>query len=99
MFKFMFKHNNSVAFKTITIKKEVYERLVSAKREGESFSDLFDRVIAERRPSIMEFAGAWKNVSDEDVRKLRKEFREGFNKSFDERMKRISKMWKNENSR
>ncbi len=31
--------------KTITIKEEVYKRLVKRKREGESFSDLFERLI------------------------------------------------------
>ncbi|MBS7652551.1 MAG: antitoxin VapB family protein [Candidatus Bathyarchaeia archaeon] len=31
--------------KTITIKEEVYERLVRVKREGESFSKLFERLL------------------------------------------------------
>ncbi len=30
--------------KTLTIRDEVYQRLLSLKREGESFSDLFERL-------------------------------------------------------
>lgn len=35
--------------KTITIKKEVYNLLYSIKREGESFSGLFERLVRSRR--------------------------------------------------
>jgi len=31
--------------KTITVKDEVYRKLLRVKREGESFSDLFDRLV------------------------------------------------------
>jgi predicted CopG family antitoxin len=31
--------------KTITIRDEVYRKLLKIKREGESFSDLFERLI------------------------------------------------------
>ena len=31
--------------KTITIRDEVYRKLLKVKREGESFSDLFERLI------------------------------------------------------
>ena len=31
--------------KTITIREEVYERLVRVKRKGESFSKLFERLL------------------------------------------------------
>ncbi|RLG53480.1 MAG: antitoxin [Thermoproteota archaeon] len=31
--------------KTITIRDEVYEKLLKVKREGESFSELFERLI------------------------------------------------------
>lgn len=31
--------------KTVTIRDEVYRKLLEVKREGESFSDLFERLI------------------------------------------------------
>lgn len=34
--------------KTLTIRDEVYEKLASMKREGESFSELFDRLVRDR---------------------------------------------------
>jgi len=34
--------------KTLTIRDEVYQKLASIKREGESFSELFDRLVGDR---------------------------------------------------
>ena len=31
--------------KTITVKNEVYRKLLAVKREGESFSDFFERLV------------------------------------------------------
>jgi len=36
--------------KTITIRDEVYRKLLKVKREGESFSDLFERLIEGASP-------------------------------------------------
>lgn len=36
--------------KTITIKDDVYKKLLMVKREGESFSDLFERLIENISP-------------------------------------------------
>ncbi|MBO3754582.1 MAG: antitoxin VapB family protein [Candidatus Brockarchaeota archaeon] len=36
--------------KTITIREEVYRRLLAVKREGESFSELLERLIEEANP-------------------------------------------------
>ena len=33
-----------MSFKTLTIKKSIYEKLLSMKRKNESFSDLFERL-------------------------------------------------------
>ncbi|MEM0010746.1 MAG: antitoxin VapB family protein [Fervidicoccaceae archaeon] len=47
--------------KTLTIREEVYEKLVKLKKEGESFSDLLERILEERRPSLRDFAGILKD--------------------------------------
>ncbi|MEM2917844.1 MAG: antitoxin VapB family protein [Candidatus Bathyarchaeia archaeon] len=36
--------------KTITIRDDVYKKLLKVKREGESFSDLFERLIEGASP-------------------------------------------------
>ena len=36
--------------KTITIRDEVYRKLVSVKKSDESFSELFDRLVEEKEP-------------------------------------------------
>ena len=93
MFKYIIKHNECMAFKTITIKERVYKELEKAKEKGESFSDFFERMIKEKKksPDIMKFAGAWKDMPDEEferIKKSMKEFRESANKSWEERLKR-----------
>jgi predicted CopG family antitoxin len=48
MFKYMFKHNYFGCLfltKTITIRDEVYKKLLKIKHEGESFSELFERLV------------------------------------------------------
>jgi len=47
MFKCMFKHIVVVVdmVKTITIRDEVYGKLLTIKRKEESFSELFDRIV------------------------------------------------------
>jgi len=41
--------------KTISLEKSAYERLKSAKREGESFSDVVNRLLGDREPSLLDF--------------------------------------------
>jgi len=53
MFKYMLKHNPSRRFlltKTISIRDEVYRKLLKVKRESESFSELFERLVEGASP-------------------------------------------------
>lgn len=48
IFKCMFKHNPArrrLLTKTITIRDEVYKKLLAVKGENESFSELFERLV------------------------------------------------------
>ena len=47
-----------MTFKTLTIKKEVYEKLLSIKKDDESFSELFDRLSRNNIDSIKKLRGA-----------------------------------------
>ncbi|QIW23782.1 antitoxin [Sulfolobus sp. S-194] len=70
--------------KTITISEEAYKLLLSEKREGESFSDVIIRLVKNgKKRNIMDYAGIWANMSDEEVDKLFKD---------------LDKMWKKWNA-
>lgn len=79
--------------KTLTIKDNIYEKLSKVKKPGESFSDLFDRLADNEKPSIMEFAGF---LSKESAAKMEKEIAAHKKKSQKlntERKKRLEKLW------
>ncbi len=71
--------------KTLTIRDEVYEKLASMKRQGESFSELFDRLVRDRSSvellrsmrGTMEFDGpAEREALIRDITAKRNEARE-----------------------
>ncbi len=49
---------------------EAYALLARAKRPGETFSEVVKRSLRTRRP-LAEFAGAWKHLSADEVRRIR----------------------------
>ena len=49
--------------KTISIRDDVYDRLVSVKEEGESFSDVIDKLFKMKKFNIEEYFGALKESS------------------------------------
>jgi predicted CopG family antitoxin len=59
--------------KTITISEEAYKLLLNEKRVGESFSDVIIRLIKSNKKNIMDYAGIWADISDEEVSKLFKD--------------------------
>jgi len=69
-----------MAVKTLTIKEEVYKKLVKLKRENESFSKLIERLI-ERKDSIRFFKGVLKDSRilddiNKEIMSERKKFKE-----------------------
>lgn len=78
-------------FKTITIKHKVYKELTKAKHEGESFSDMFERMLHEKNIDLMEFAGIWKmnKKESEDLKSSMKEYRRRFDEDWEKRRKRF----------
>ncbi|WP_322741369.1 antitoxin VapB family protein [Fervidicoccus fontis] len=62
--------------KTITISIDAYEALSKLKRPGESFSDVILRLT--KRRSLLDLAGVWRDVNDEELDKAMKEIREAW---------------------
>ncbi len=71
-------------FKTITIRKSVYEKLKKVKKRSESFSEFFERSFETRRPMLANFFGIWKadkkeiELVKEEIKKMREEFESDF---------------------
>lgn len=70
-----------MAFKTLTIKKSVYQKLLAMKKENESFSELFDRLskknidILKKLRGVVEFEN--KELMIKEIYKKREEKRYG----------------------
>ena len=69
IFKYTCTHTHTMATKTITIMEEAYEALARRKLPQESFSDVIRRITKKR--DIMEFAGAWKHFTDDDIKEMK----------------------------
>ncbi len=70
--------------KTISIKEEAYERLEKLKREGESFTDVINRLT--RKRSLLDLADL---VSKEEADSLEKAIEEGSKARKEARRKEI----------
>jgi predicted CopG family antitoxin len=57
--------------KTISIMNDVYDLLMGMKLPNESFSDEIRR-LAKTKGSIMDLAGAWSDMSDEEADNLKR---------------------------
>ncbi len=62
--------------KTLSIREETYEMLKGEKREGESFSDVIDRLMRREKFNLADYFGAIEDEEllrglEEDARKIR----------------------------
>lgn len=73
----MVKHRYTVPSKTISVKQETYERRSRSKGEGESFSDVIDRLLrAEDEHPLYQLVGALDESNADELRERARGFRE-----------------------
>ena len=60
-----------MGFRTISLSDPVYRKLRAEKRSGESFSDVITRLLGSKQPPLMKYAGAWKPLSEAELRDVR----------------------------
>ncbi len=63
--------------KTVSIREDTYDLLKSAKRKGESFSDVIDHLLVKEKGNLSVYFGALKDEKlleelEEDSRKIKK---------------------------
>ncbi len=73
--------------KTISIMDDVYKLLLINKMRNESFSDVIRRSVSRKR-DIMEFAGVWKDVSGEKIKKMKNSIKEIKRKSTEDLLRK-----------
>lgn len=78
-----------MATKTITIVKDAYKALKREKMENESFSEVILR-LTKKEGSLMELAGAWKDMTDEEEGRIKKIIERGW-KGSDREIRKMMK--------
>ena len=58
-------------FKTISLSDVVYRKLRAEKQAGESFADVIERLLASRQPPLTKHLGAWKPMTEGELREIR----------------------------
>ena len=71
--------------------EDVYRMLLARKKASESFSDVIRRTVKEKR-DIMEFAGAWKNISEEEIKEMKENIKKARKKATLELSSRIKRL-------
>ena len=62
--------------RTISVEEGAYRRLKAAKREGESFSEVIERLLRPHDPSLLDFRGLLSAEAAEDLRRTIQEMRQ-----------------------
>jgi len=57
--------------RTIALREDLYRRLRKEKGADESFSDVIQRLLESRQPSLLKYAGAWGPISEREYRRIR----------------------------
>ena len=53
-----------MATKTVSLRKSSYEKLEKLKKEGESFSDVVDRISKKHKQDLKQFSGTFPEIGE-----------------------------------
>jgi predicted CopG family antitoxin len=77
--------------KTIGLRDDVYERLKARKREGESFTDLMDRLMDETKPDWRDGFGTLEDEAGDELERIVRESRQATGEGLSDRQTRALK--------
>lgn len=77
-----------MATKTINLSEDAYSRLKALKREGESFSDVVNRLTGKH--AMLDLVGILSDEEADDLREHVQELRERTRRSLDERYREMA---------
>ena len=65
-----------MATKTVSLRENAYKKLRNLKREGESFSDVVERISEDQKQKLQKFSGNFPELGEVEkkLKKERKEF-------------------------
>lgn len=79
-----------MASKNISIRSDLYNKLVKLKQKGESFSEVIERLLNEglkgSTSRLMKYFGVWADFPEDIIQKA-EDFRKSMNKNIEERVK------------
>lgn len=65
-----------MATKTVSLRETAYEKLRKLKKEGESFSDVVERISEDQKQKLQKFSGNFPEIGEveEELKREREEF-------------------------
>ncbi len=79
-----------MASKNISVRSDLYNKLVKLKQKGESFSEVIERLLNEglkgSTSRLMKYFGVWADFPEDIIQKA-EDFRKSMNKNIEERVK------------
>jgi len=77
----------------ISVKEDIYKQLENLKNEGESFSDLFERLIQNHKKDPLRHYGIGKQLPDEILDGFEKAILDSKKESAKNSMKKFNELW------
>ena len=77
----------------VSIREDIYKQLEKLKKEGESFSDLFERLIQKHKKDPLKHYGIGKQLADEILDDFEKVIIDSKKDNANNSIKRFNELW------